>query len=124
MSKAGSKKYDVKKLYAKALKLLKENKEICFESILHDCMGVSHEWFYKNIMRNREYSATIKDKLADNRGAGTLDFIRDMNASDAASCIIARGKILNKDIRAALTDRGEVEEEKDEIPKITFGKQE
>ncbi len=109
------KKYDLKKLYKIAIKLLNDHKEIVFESILYECMGVSKDWFYTNIMDNDEYEQTIKEKIFENRGKGTIKVLEDMNASDAPACIISRAKIMNEDLRAALNDR----EEAQQAPNIT-----
>lgn len=100
-----SKKYDISDIYGRAMKLLDENQEIVYESILIDCLGVSHDWFYKKVMSNNEYSETIKVKVFENRGKETLQAIRDMKRSESPACIISRAKMMNKDIRDALDNK-------------------
>lgn len=102
-----SKKYKIEKIYAKAMKLLDAHQEIVFESILVNCLGVSKTWFYDTLMENDEYRETIKERISENCGKGTIKALEDMNASDAPACIISRAKIMNEDLRNALNDKEE-----------------
>ena len=115
---AGSKKYNVAKIYAKAMKLLNDHKEIVFESNLRECLGVGKEWFYETLMKNEDYKEAIKEKISLNRGDGTIKALKDMNASDSPACILARVKIMNEDIRNALNDKEEATASPNIIVKI------
>lgn len=99
------KPYDTEAIFKQAEFLLDMEHDICFESILIDLLGVGKSWFYENLMKNPEYSDTIKEKIRHNRGRGVLKGLRNLSISDAPACIISRLKILNSDIRDALSDK-------------------
>lgn len=104
-------KIDVNKTFDECIILLNEHSEICFESILRDCVGVGKDWFYDVLMKDKDRSEAIKKLIKRNRGGNVLKAIKNMNASEAPACILGRIKILNKEMRKALTEKEESQDD-------------
>lgn len=104
---------DVEKVFRKAVKLLKSNKYIIFDSLLHPQLGVGDTWYYRVLMHDKEKRETIKQLMAENASRNTTDKLKKLDEQEDTTAITNFLKINNRSIRNSLST---VREEHVDIP--------